>query len=327
MGRWEPENDDADPMHLNAVALEVAGLRSTNEKLLAPASALGADGLYPGNGISLFATEWLKPIRASDYNRYLDECAEYVVSAVLEWRDVTGEIPRYHHLFNEALYGNVELRGASPKEITDIVKRAGARLRSAGMPTRFIIASEYSAPLSAAEARAVLADPNAREFVGAIGYHPYPYESPYAGMANILVGPGMGRPDSASVAERRALRDLGRQYNIPVWMTEVSHGGLDPRSMDALRARAIEIHDELGYADASAFFAMHAMWDSKSNAEHFGTGRSLLKEEDTVVLIDLDASSVSITESPRPIPSVCRRIHSPIASTAPAKTAPVVVDQ
>jgi O-glycosyl hydrolase len=295
IGRWEPENDDADPMHLNEAALEIAGLRAINEKLMAPARALGADGLYPGNGISLFAAEWLLPIRASAYNRYLDECAEYVVSTVLKWRDVTGEIPRYHHLFNEALYGNVDLRGGSPREITDIVKRAGARLRSAGMPTKFVIASEYSAAQSAAVAREVLADANARQYVGAIGYHPYPYESAYSSMANILAGPGVGRPDAASLADRRALRDIGRQYNIPVWMTEVSHGGLDPRSMDALRARAIEIHDELAYADASAFFAMHEMWDSKSNTEHFGADRSLLKEEDTIVLVDLGASSVLIT--------------------------------
>lgn len=293
IGVWEPENDDADPMHLNEAAFEIPGLRAINEKLLAPARALGADGLYPGNGIS--AMEWLQPIRASDYNRYLDECAEYVVSAVLKWRDVTGEIPRYHHLFNEALYGNVDLRGGSVKEITDIVKRAGARLRSAGMPTQFVIASEYSAAQSAAVARAVLADPDARQFVGAIGYHPYPYESAYASMTNILDGPGTGRPDSAALTDRRALRDLGRQYNVPVWMTEVSHGGLDPRSMDAVRARAIEIHDELAYADASAFFGMHQMWDSKSNTEHFGAERSLLKEEDTIVLIDIGTSSVLIT--------------------------------
>ncbi len=295
IGRWEPENDDPDPMHLNEAALELNGLRTINEKLLTPARALGADGLYPGNGISLFAAEWLQPIRATDYNRYLDECAEYVVSTVLKWRDITGEIPRYHHLFNEALYGNVDLRGGSAKEITDIVKRAGARLRTAGMPTKFVIASEYSAAQSAAVAREVLADPNARQYVGAIGYHPYPYESPYASMANILAGPGVGRPDAASLADRRALRDLGRQYNVPVWMTEVSHGGLDPRSMDALRARAIEIHDELAYANASAFFGMHEMWDSKSNTEHFGAERSLLKEEDTIVLVDIEASSVLIT--------------------------------
>jgi O-glycosyl hydrolase len=294
-GRWEVENDNADPQHLNDDALEMPGLRATNEKLIAPARALGADGLYPGNGISLFATEWLQALRASNYDRYLDECAEYVVSAVLKWRDVTGEIPRYHHLFNEALYGNADLRGGNAKEMTDIVKRAGARLRLAGMPTKFIVPSEYSAAQSLALAKEILADPNARQYVGAIGYHPYPYESAYSSMPNILAASGTGRPDAAALADRRGLRDLGRQYNIPVWMTEVSHGDLDPRSMDALRARAIEIHDELSYADASAFYGMHAMWDSQSNLEHFGPERSLLKEEDTIVLIDIGSSSVSIT--------------------------------
>ena len=295
LGRWEPSNDDGDPMHLNETGFELAGLRAINEKLIAPARALGADGLYPGNGISMDATEWLKPLRTSNYNRYLDECAEYVVSAVLKWRDVTGEIPRYHALFNEAIWGNQDLKGGTTKEIIDIIKRAGGRLRSAGMPTKFIVASEYSAAQSAALAREILADPQARQYVGAIGYHPYPYGSAYSGMAKILSGAGTGHRDEAAITDRRALRDLGRQYNVPVWMTEVSHGGLDPRTMDALRARAIEIHDELSYADASAFFGMHNMWDSKSNSEHFGTGRSLLNEEDTIVLIDLDAGSVLIT--------------------------------
>ena len=37
IGRWEPENDDTDPMHLNEAALEIPGLRAIDEKLLAPA--------------------------------------------------------------------------------------------------------------------------------------------------------------------------------------------------------------------------------------------------------------------------------------------------
>ena len=86
------------------------------------------------------------------------------------------------------------------------------------------------------------------------------------------------------------LRDLGRQYNVPVWMTEVSHGGLDPRTMDALRARAIEIHDELAYADASAFFAMHAHVGQQVEQRALSApGGRCCKEEDTIVLIDLDA--------------------------------------
>jgi hypothetical protein len=37
-------------MHLNEAALEIAGLRTTNEKLLMPPRALGSDGLYPSTG-------------------------------------------------------------------------------------------------------------------------------------------------------------------------------------------------------------------------------------------------------------------------------------
>ena len=295
LGPWEPTNDDADPMYLNEAGLEVAGLRAINAKLIAPARALGADGLYPGNVVSMGAAPWLKPLRTADYNRYLDECAEYVVGAVLKWRDITGEIPRYHEMFNEAIWGNQELAGGSTKEIIDIIKRTGARLRSAGMPTKLIIPSEYSPAQSLSLGREILADASARQYVGAIGYHVYPYGSAYSGMQVILDGPGRGRPDPNAVADRRALRDLGRQYNLPVWMTEVSHGDLDPRTMDAVRARAIQIHDELAYADASAYFGMQAIWDSKTNAEHFGPDRPLLKEEDTIVLIDQDAGSVMIT--------------------------------
>jgi O-glycosyl hydrolase len=295
VGAFEPANDNADPFRLNPDALELMGLSAIAEKVVVPARELGADGLFPGNPISLDGTPWLASIRIADYSRYIDECAEYVVASVLKWRDATGDIPRFHHLFNEPTLGNVALKGGGAKEMIDIIKRAGARLRSAGMTTKFVIPSEYSVASTTALAREILADPVARQYVGAIGYHVYPYDAGYSSMARILAGPGRGRRDDNELMQRRVLRELGRQYNIPIWMTEVSHGGLDPRSMDALRARAIEIHDELAYADASAFFGMLAMWDSQSNLEHFGPDRPLVKEEDTLVLIDLPSGSVMTT--------------------------------
>jgi O-glycosyl hydrolase len=291
----EPANDNANPFQLHQDALELTGLSAVAQKLVLPARELGADGLFPGNPISLGVLEWLPAIRKADYSRYIDECAEYVVASVLKWRDATGDIPRFHQLFNEPTLGNNELAGGGAQEMIDIIKRAGARLRSAGMTTKFVVPSEFSVVSTAALAREILADPVARQYVGAIGYHVYPYDAPYSSMSRLLAGPGRGRRDDNELMQRRVLRDLGRQHNIPVWMTEVSHGGLDPRTMDALRARAIEIHDELAYTDASAFFGMLAMWDTQSNLEHFGPDRSILKEEDTLVLIDLAAGSVMIT--------------------------------
>jgi len=297
IGVFEPANDDADPFYLNQSAFELAGLQAVADKLVTPAKALAGESLslYPGNSVSLTAATWLEPIRKADYNRYLDESAEYVVAAVLKWRDATGDIPRYHALFNEPTIGNVELKGGGAQEMIDIIKRAGARLRAVGMPTKFIAPSEYSVLSATTLARAILADPGARQYVAAIGYHVYPYGSPYSSTTRILEGPGRGRRDETEIAQRRALRDLGRQYNLPLWMTEVSHGGVDPRTMDALRARAIAIHDELAYTDASAYFGMLSMWDSETNTEHSGPSQSLFKEEDTIALIDLPTSSVFIT--------------------------------
>jgi hypothetical protein len=295
IGVFEPKNDNGDPFRLDQAPLEIAGLAAIADKLVAPAKKLGADGLYPGNAINLWRLEWLDAIRATDTTRYINEAAEYIVASVLKWRDATGDIPRFHALFNEPALGNTELRASDSRDMIEIIKRAGARLRSAGMTTKFIIPSEFTVAATTKLAREILADPVARPFVGAIGYHPYPYNSGYASMARILAGPGRGRRDDNELMQRRALRDLGRQYNLPVWMTEVSHGDLDPHTMDALRARAIQIHDELAYTDASAFFGMHSMWDGESDVERVGADSSALEGEDTIVQIHRSPPGLTIT--------------------------------
>ena len=182
-------------MHLNEAALELPGLRAINEQAdLAPARALGADGSL--------SRQRDQPVRdrvaqaafaRANYNRYLDECAEYVVSAVLKWRDVTGEIPRYHASVQR---GDLGQPGAQRRQHEGDHRHHQARRRAAsrrrGCRRRSSSPSEYSAAQSAALAREILADPDARQYVGAIGYHPYPYESAYSSMANILAGPGSG---------------------------------------------------------------------------------------------------------------------------------------
>lgn len=122
----------------------------------------------------------------------------------------------------------------------------------------------------------------------------------YASVPRILQASGHGSPDADSVEQRRRLRDLCRQYRVPLWMTEVSHAEVDPRSFDHLRGRAIHIHDEMAYADDSALYGMNAMWDKNTHADHFaGRGgevpNSCLTEEDTIALADNDTNSVLIT--------------------------------
>jgi O-glycosyl hydrolase len=181
------------------------------------------------------------------------------------------------------------------------VKRAGDRLRIAGFPElKFVVPNEETVTRTIDVARVILEDPDARKYVAAIGYHVYPYGSPYASVPRILHASGAGRPDEESIHQRRSLRDLCRRFNVAAWMTEVSHGEVDPRSFDHLRGRAIHIHDELVYADAAAFYGMNAMWDKKTHAEHFaGRGGEApdgyLTEQDTIVLVENDSRTVLIT--------------------------------
>jgi hypothetical protein len=91
------------------------------------------------------------------------------------------------------------------------------------------------------------------------------------------------------------LRDLGKKYGVDVWMTENSHAG-PPLAYDTFRARAIQIHDELLYADAPAYFGEWAIWDLTS--QRLRHKYSDLKGDDVegnVVLINEDTGAVNIT--------------------------------
>lgn len=290
-------NDNNDPFVIDPAGFQSGGLTRTRDKLLTPAFALGFDGYLSQKVNVRWASPWLAPIRTADRRRYLDEVAEQVLVGARAWRDVTGREPRLLHLFNEPTSGNGELQGGDAQEIVELIIAAGDRLRANGFAdTRFVVANEETERRSLEVNRAIVANPAARAYVGALGYHPYPYGSTYASVPNILRTSGSGKPDPAAVAVRAELRDMATSAGLPLWMTEVSHGELDPRSFDALRGRAIHIHDELTLADASAYFGMNNMWDSWSQAEHFrGRDLGLYSEADSLVLIDLDLGKVVIT--------------------------------
>ncbi len=289
-------NDDDDPFHYEWRGFNWTALGAMNQKLLSPARPLGFDRFYPANSISLrWEQTWLGAFLASDYRRFLDECGEHVLAGLRYWRDTLSLPASRMMLFNEPTSGNGELAGGSIQTVVDVIKAVGARLAAEGFgEVRFVVPGEETEQRSLDVATAILADPEARSFVGAIAYHTYPYGSIYSSVPNILATSGMGKPDAGRIAVRASLKSLGARYGIPLWMTEVSHGGIDPRSMDALRGRAIHIHDEMVYAGASAYFGMQNMWDKISQQMHFGNS-NLYSNEGTIALIDNDSSLVTIT--------------------------------
>lgn len=260
--RGSTSNDDGDPNHFNWPAFNFVRSDRQMSGIVALARAYGFDNFSIHGGTNLrWADPWLIEMRRADYRNYLAEVAENVVAPLVYWRDHFGVVPRWHHLFNEPTSGNSEMAGATVQEIVDVVKAVGARLEREGFSgMRLVIASEETEEASLATARAVLADPIARRYVGAVGFHTYPYGSIYSEVRRILETSGVGQPDATRLRVREALRDLCRQYGLQLWMTEVSNGRAGP--LDSLRGRAIHIHDEIRYAGVSSYWAMFQAWDT-----------------------------------------------------------------
>lgn len=284
-------------------------------RLIDAAAPLGFVDYCLGSKINTaWHAPWLGKLRNDDYNAFLDACADQVASVALHWRDQYQLVPRYYMPFNEPTSGNRELRGGSAKDLAAIVKAAGKRLRAQGFADmKLVVPCEETVAHSLRVAEAILADEEARPFVGAIGYHCYPYGSHYASVRRILQESGRGKPSPAEIEIRGKLRDLARRHGVPLWMTEVSHAEVPALSFGLLRGRAIHIHDELLYADAAAFYAMNSMWDTASHREHYkGRGGeregAIFSEVDTVVLIDTDKSVVHITGTGRAIGHYARWI-------------------
>jgi O-glycosyl hydrolase len=291
-------NDNGNPDEFNWTGFQTFWADTIQSDLLAFAEPYGFDGYYIDQKVNVrWASPWLEELRSTDYSRYLEEAAEQVAAGSIYWRDRYKIVPRYVMLLNEPLRGNKELQSDNTQEVVDLVKAVGARLEREGFrDVRFVLPNETTVGKSLEIAEAVLSDPVARKYVGVIGYHPYPYDSPYANIHKLLNTSGVGTPAPRAVSARDRLRQLSQQYELPIWMTEVSNGGVDPTSYDDFRGRAIHIHDELVYAGASAYFGMNNMWDATSQQEHFGNQNLFAKSsEGTIVLIDNNKQEVYIT--------------------------------
>jgi len=295
-------NDNPDPFLIDPAGFDFTGSELIRDKVLAPAEAFGYTDLTLGPLLNLRGPlSWMQPIRSTDYQRYLDEAAEHVLAIMLHWRDADNRTPRLLQLFNEPTTGNSELQSSSIQEVVDLVKRIGERLRAAGFGSvKFLVPNEETIGRSLEVARAILGDPQAGQFVGAIGYHPYPYGSVYVSVRRILETSGSGEPDATARQQLEQLKALGQQYGVPVWMTEVTEGpGTEDYAIDAIEnvlARAIHIHDNFEYAGASAFFGMQTIWDSQTHEEHFaGRNVPFLSDHSSIILADVRSGTIHIT--------------------------------
>jgi O-glycosyl hydrolase len=266
------------------------------------AKELGFTGYLLGTSFPNIRWEnkWLDPIRRTDVPTYRQKVAREVLAYELYYQNNYDEVPPLFQFGNEEITGNHAIYfngdqdsypGGSTQEMVDLIKTTGQRLADNGLGSvQFLVGTEETVSASYNLARAILADPQAAQYVGVLGYHEYPYGSAYSSLARVLHDSGTGNPPLDEIQARNQLRDLAAQYGVPLWLDEVSHGsepggglqGLPGDSFDSVRARAIDIHDNLIYADMSAFWLQGTYWDTVLQKGHFGNDLTLaqLQAED-----------------------------------------------
>lgn len=185
-GGIEVTNDDDNPAHTNTSGFDFSG--RNNDAFFGAVTDLRTRGM---------SRWWMSPIGIPDWIREA-EPAEYVELAMAinrRWRDNGLELP-YYSIANEPTGQGLPFQNG--EYLRDVVKLLGRALESEGFKTKLVIPDDIH-PSSAADiARIILADPEARRFVGAVAFHLY------------------GEPLEASAP----IAAIASQYGIPLWMSE-----------------------------------------------------------------------------------------------------------
>ncbi len=188
----EPVNDNSDPTFTDLSRFDFRWKRVDGHvDYVVAARPFGVTTWF---GAPIFPEPWMSKTDPGEY-------VEWAFVQIQRWRALGQTLP-YWSIFNEptGLQGTGTVSAAF---VRDAVKLLGARLAAASISTRLVIPDDVDPARSLAISQAVLADPVARQYVGAIAFHLY--ES------------GTAEPNLRSL---EALSGLARQYAIPLWMTE-----------------------------------------------------------------------------------------------------------
>ncbi|MCM2276312.1 MAG: hypothetical protein NDI75_16140 [Candidatus Didemnitutus sp.] len=254
---FEPQNDNADPFVASGSGFD---WKETDFHASALASGKSLGLRTPWISFSLDGSDadaWrrrsgsacaLDPV-------FVDEEVEWILEALQHFKDLGMELP-YATVNNEP-----DLCDSGYKiEIADyveIVKQLGRRLRERGIETKLVVSDGWVPQNAVLYMEAVLADADARQYVGALAFHSYDaYDNPQA----ILAAADAGPPLHEATQRRERIRELAATYALPVWMTEVCY--CNPRELrdwELLRARLNHIHDELTVTNVAALDVMN-LW-------------------------------------------------------------------
>jgi O-glycosyl hydrolase len=135
------------------------------------------------------------------------EYAEWLLAQVKRCAERGIRLP-FLSVANEPSYSRNHMSG---EFIREVIKNLGPRLRAEKFETKFIVPDDVRSSDAAAKTKIILSDPAARQYVGALAAHLY--DEP---VSNVL--------------QMKALAD---QYELPLWMTEFSIGGMGSAKLHA----------------------------------------------------------------------------------------------
>ena len=234
----EPVNDNSDP---NATDLSKFNFAWKNldahVDYIDRARTRGASTFFLS---PLNRETWMGTTSANDAAEY----SEWLLAQVKRSADLGVRLP-FLSVANEPSYTRNAMSG---EFLRDVIKILGPRLRSEGFDTKFVTTDEVRASDAAAKAKIILADPEARLFVGALATHLY----------------------DESVTNVGQMKALAQQYGLPLWMTEFSMFAMDTAGLPQTPiAWASLMHDLISTYDVSAvdyLWASFGEWEGNATA-------------------------------------------------------------
>jgi len=213
-GLVEPVNDNTNPLRIAPERFNFAGQGAdAHIALVEQARTFGLRTFFP----TALLEHWMT-------NDNPEEAVEWDMAMLLHWRAAGLEPPFYSPL-NEP-----EVSGRSPEWLRQVVVDLGRRMRAAGLKTKLVIPDDVNADAAYHRATAVLDDPEARQYVGALAYHLY------GGDAHSF----------------RRMRELAARYGLPIWMTEYSYSHPTFGAPLGSLAWAVKIHELVTQGGVSA---------------------------------------------------------------------------
>lgn len=177
----------------------------------------------------------------------VEEYAEHALAAVLHIKRTYGYQVPFWSLFNEPS----NTAKVSKETTLALVLACGRRFKENGLATKLVICDDVTPEASAEAIEYVLANEEARGYVGAVSYHRYCGDFVLETVKPLLARVGKGDP---LVVAPVSFYKSAFQYGKSVWLSEqCSYGDEGITHFDAGRARANHICDEINHGKVNAF--------------------------------------------------------------------------